>query len=307
MIKFIKSAIFAAVTMVSCGAEATAEKRVALVIGNAAYSASAGALRNPTNDASDVTTALRRLNFETMVGTDLDKVGMEELAIRFARASRDADVALFYYSGHALQHLGSNYLVPVDAKLEDEADLRRMTKVEDLMADLQQAKNLRIMVLDACRNNPFAERLQRSLGATRAASFQRGLAKMDSPAGMIISYATQAGKTASDGDGRNSPYTKAFLEHIETSEEIGTIFRRISSSVYSETRQTQLPELSLSLISEIYLKQRSGVVKPVPTLNSPADGNAEAGCHPGGGPRVELRVAARSCGSDLFALDEVLP
>lgn len=265
MITFIRSTIFAIVIVTWCCAEAAAEKRVALIIGNAAHSASAGALRNPTNDASDVTAALRRLDFETIVGTDLDKVGMEEIAIRFARASRDADVALFYYSGHALQHLGSNYLVPVDGKLDDEADLRRLTKVEDLMADLQQAKNLRIMVLDACRNNPLAERLQRSLGATRAASFQRGLAKLDSPVGMIISYATQAGKTAADGDGRNSPYTKAFLEHIETSEEIGTIFRRISSSVYSETKQTQLPELSLSLISEIYFKQRAGVARPAST------------------------------------------
>lgn len=272
MIKFIKSALFAFAFTVCCGAEAIAEKRVALVIGNSVYS-SADTLRNPKNDASDVTAALRRLDFETIVGTDLDKVGMEEIAIRFARASRGADVTLFYYSGHAMQHLGINYLVPIDAKLDDEADLRRMTKVEDIMADLQQAKNLRIMVLDACRNNPLADKLQRSLGVTRSASFQRGLAKMDSPAGMIISYATQAGKTAADGTGRNSPYTKAFLEQIETTEEIGTIFRRISASVYSETQQSQLPELSLSLIGEIYLKQPAGLAKPAPTPIPPSMAN----------------------------------
>lgn len=149
-----------------------------------------------------------RLNFEIISGTDLDKAGMEEVAIRFARASRDADVSRFYYSGHAMQHLGTNYLVPVDGRLDGESDLRRLVNIDDLITELEQAKNLRMMVLDACRNNPLADNLRRSLGATRSASFQRGLAKMDSPAAMIISYSTQAGKTADDGLGRNSPYTR---------------------------------------------------------------------------------------------------
>src|SRR5690242_14813704 len=229
-----------------------AETRVALVIGNGAYQ-NAPRLPNPANDATDVAAALKRSGFETILATDLDKAAMDEVTIRFARAARAADVALFYYSGHAMQFGGVNYLAPVDARLVDEADLRRMVRLDEMVQDLQQAKNLRILVVDACRDNPLAEQLKRSLGTTRALPLQRGLAKIDSPEGMIVSYATQAGRTAEDGDGRNSPYTAAFLKNIEARDEIGTIFRRVSAEVYSATRQTQLPELSLSLIGEFYL------------------------------------------------------
>ena len=123
---------------------AQAEKRVALVIGNGAY-ANASQLPNPRNDAEDVAAALKRSGFETMVGIDLDQAKMQEAAINFAHAARNADVALFYYSGHALQFAGVNYLMPVDAKLTDEADLRRMARVDDILADLQQAIGLHDM------------------------------------------------------------------------------------------------------------------------------------------------------------------
>ena len=235
---------------------ASAERRVALIIGNGAYQ-NAPRLPNPKNDAEDVAAALKRTGFETIIGLDLDKAGMEDVTIRFARAARDADVALFYYSGHAMQFAGVNYLMPIDAKLTDEADLRRLARIDEIIADVQQAKNLRIVVLDSCRDNPLADELKRSIGRTRAAPVQRGLARLDSPQGMIIAYATQAGRTAEDGSGRNSPYTAAFLRHIEATEEIGTVFRRVSASVYEETKRQQLPELSLSLIGEFYLKGRA--------------------------------------------------
>jgi Caspase domain/Sulfatase-modifying factor enzyme 1 len=154
--------------------------------------------------------------------------------------------------------------MPVDAKLTDEADLRRMTRVDEIVADLQQAKNLRILVLDACRDNPLAEDLRRSIGLTRAASLQRGLARIDAPHGMIVAYATQAGRTAADGISRNSPYTAAFLKHIETPEEIGTLFRLVTADVYEATNRTQLPELSLSLIGQYYLRG-----KPQSTATAP--------------------------------------
>lgn len=237
---------------------AFADKRVALIIGNGAYQ-NAVHLPNPRNDAQDVADALTRSGFETIVGLDLNKAGMDERTILFARMARDADVALFYYSGHALQFAGVNYLMPLDAKLADEADLRRMIRVDDIVADLQQAKNLRILVLDACRDNPLADEMKRSIGLTRAASMQHGLAKIDSPQGMIVAYATQAGRTAEDGTGRNSPYTAAFLKHIESNAEIGTIFRQIGSDVYDTTNHAQLPELSLSLIGEFYLHEKPSV------------------------------------------------
>jgi hypothetical protein len=231
---------------------AHAEKRVALVIGNAAYK-NAPILQNPKNDAADVADALRRIGFETIVGLDLDKAGMDERSISFARAVRDADVGLVYYSGHAMQFGGSNYLMPVDAALRDEADMRRLVRVDDIVADLKQAKSLRILVLDACRDNPLAEELSRSIEASRGFAVDRGLARIIPPSGMIISYATQAGRTAADGRGRNSPYTMAFLKNIETKEEIGAIFRHITADVYTETQTKQLPELSLSLIGDYFL------------------------------------------------------
>jgi Caspase domain len=183
------------------------------------------------------------------------------------------------YTGHALQFGGINYLMPVDAQLNDEADLRRMVRVDDVIADMQLAKNLRILVLDSCRDNPLAGQLKRSIGTARSASIGRGLARIDSPEGMIIAYATQSGRTADDGDGRNSPYTTAFLKNVETKEEIGTIFRRISADVYQTTHQAQLPELYLSLIGEFYLNGKLQITaRPTPTP-APVDPCAAASDH----------------------------
>jgi len=255
LMRYSTVALFVAMGAVTACLSVTAhaERRVALVIGNGAYK-SVPKLPNPPNDAKDVSDTLKRIGFETITAIDADKAGMEEAEIRFTRAARDADIAMFYYSGHALQYNSINFLIPVDARLSDEADLRRMARLDDLVADLQQAKNLRILVLDSCRDNPFLGELKRSVGPSRGASIQRGLAKIDNPQGMIVSYATQAGRTAEDGTGHNSPYTTAFLKNIETTEEIGTIFRRIADDVYQTTRQSQLPEVSLSVIVEFYLK-----------------------------------------------------
>ncbi len=269
-------AALVALTSGIAAAPSFAENRVALVIGNGAYE-HAPRLPNPANDAADVAAALKRSGFETILATDLNKAGMDEVTIRFARAARAADVAVFYYSGHALQFAGVNYLAPTDTKLVDEADLRRMVRLDEVVQDVQQAKNLRILVVDGCRDNPLAEELKRSLGTTRALPLQRGLAKIDSPEGMIVAYATQAGRTAEDGAGRNSPYTAAFLKNIEAKDEIGTIFRRISSDVYATTRQTQLPELSLSLIGEFYLNGKVQINVTAP--QAPSDPCAAASDH----------------------------
>ena len=264
----LMAALACAVMLMTIGVlPSHAEKRVALVIGNGAYR-NAITLPNPRNDAEDVSAALERLGFEIIFGADLDKSGMDDAAIQFARAAREADVAIFYYSGHAMQFAGYNYLMPVDAKLTDEADLRRMVRVDEVVADLQQAKSLRILVLDSCRDNPLADDLKRSIGLTRAASMQRGLARIDSPQGMIVAYATQAGRMAADGAGRNSPYTEAFLRHIEAPDEIGTIFRRVTADVYEATRHRQIPELSLSLIGDFYLTGRPQPAN-TPSLSPP--------------------------------------
>jgi uncharacterized caspase-like protein len=252
--------IVAAIIFVSV-APAAAEKRVALVIGNGAYE-NVPHLPNPPNDAKDVADALQRSGFDTTLGIDLDKAAMDAAAVRFARAARDADVALFYYSGHAMQYAGINYLAPTGAKLTDEADLRLLERVDDIVADLQRAKNLRILVLDSCRDNPLAEELKRSIGTTRGISIGRGLAKIDSPEGLIVAYATQAGRTAEDGTGRHSPFTTAFLKYIETPEEIGTIFRKISADVCNQTKRAVAGTLPLVNWRVLPAGQGRGAHKP---------------------------------------------
>lgn len=255
---------------------AAAEKRVVLVIGNGAYQ-NAPRLPNPANDASDVAAAFKRSGFQVISGSDMDKMAMDNAEIEFARIARSADVAVFYYSGHAIQFNGVNYLAPVDVKLTDEADLHRMVRLDDIVSDIAQAKALRILVLDACRDNPLADNLRRSLGNSRAIPLQRGLARLDNAQGMIVAYATQAGHTADDGSGPNSPYTSSFLKHIEEKIEIGTVFRRISADVYEATQKKQLPELSLSLIGEYYLQGKGdNASTAVPPTTDPC---AEAADH----------------------------
>jgi len=228
-----------------------AETRIALVIGNGAYQ-SVPPLTNPANDASAVAAALRRSGFNTTEATDLDAHGMQKATIAFARAARSADVALFYYTGHAFQFNGINYLAPVDTILRDKTDLRRMTRVDQIIS--AKHPNLFILVLDSCRDNPFAEQLHRSPGSTGAIPPAKGLARLkgNTQHGMIVLYAMQAGKTAEDGAGSHSPFTAAFLRHIESPREIGEVFRDISEDVYNATH-SQLPELSLSFIGNFYL------------------------------------------------------
>ncbi|HXL66554.1 MAG TPA: caspase family protein [Xanthobacteraceae bacterium] len=273
------SLVVVAILFLSVAATAArADNRVALVIGNGAY-VHVPHLPNPTHDAEDVAAALRRTGFETILGTDLDQAGMQNAAIRFARAARSADVAVFYYSGHAMQYAGVNYLVPIDAELHDEADLRRMARVDDILADLQQARNLRILVLDSCRDNPLADELKRSVGSTRGVSIGRGLAKIESPDGTIIAYSTQAGRTAEDGSERNSPYTAAFLQHIEDKDDVATVFHRIGANVYQTTQGKQVPELSISFFGEFYLNGKLQVTVAPAAPSAPADPCAAAESH----------------------------
>ena len=154
-----------------------------------------------------------------------------------------------------------------------------MARADEILADLQQAKNLRILVLDACRDNPFAEELKRTIGQGRGVNIGRGLAKMESPEGTIISYATQAGRTANDGDGRNSPYTTAFLKHIHDKDNITTVFQSISAGVYQDTKGAQVPELSLSFFGEFYLNGKPEKPAALSTTALPADPCAEAADH----------------------------
>jgi hypothetical protein len=232
------------------GAANASEKRVALVIGNSNYRNTA-ALTNPANDAEDMATVLRHIGFEVVDGRDLDKRGMDAALARFARLARDADAALFFYAGHGLQFQGQNYLVPVDARLEDEFALQfETTRVEDVLRSLALARGVRLLILDACRNNPLADRLARA----QTRDIQRGLAKLEGQRGMLIAYATQANDVAYDGTGRNSFFSGALVREIGVPGlEVGSLFRRVAHSVNQATHGRQTPELSLSLFTEFYL------------------------------------------------------
>lgn len=241
-------------TALACS-EALAEKRVALVVGNAAYQNTAR-LTNPGNDAEDMAAALTRVGFEVIFERDVSKRSMEQALARFARTAHQADVALFYFAGHGLQHRGVNYLMPVDAKLEDEFSLNfEMTRMEDVLASLGQAQGIKILVLDACRRNPLVEQLART-ETTRDFLATRGLARLDATRGMVVAYSTQADQIATDGTGRNSPFTAALVSQIDQPGlEIGALFRRVAADVHRATKGQQLPELSVSLLGEFYFSR----------------------------------------------------
>ena len=151
---------------------ALADRRVALVVGNANY-AHTPALANPRNDATDIAQALRAVGFDVTLKLDVEKRQMDQAVAQFAREAKTADAALFYYAGHGMQFEGKNYLMPVDAELQDELSMRyEMTAIDDVKAALQLSPGVKIMVLDACRNNPLAERFIRSISISN-----RGIAQ----------------------------------------------------------------------------------------------------------------------------------
>ena len=234
---------------------AAAERRVALVIGNGAYT-SVPALANPRADAEAMAATLRRVGFEVELGTDLDLQAMRRTVQTFARALEGADVALFFYAGHGMQVYGQNYLLPVDAVLETEADLDFAAFPARLvMSQMERWPSVKIVILDACRDNPFETALSRSMGATRAASaLSRGLAPIETAGGTLLAYATDPGDVAADGDGRHSPFTAALLKHVGTpGVEINTMLARVRADVYRSTGKQQRPWAETSLIGEFYM------------------------------------------------------
>jgi uncharacterized caspase-like protein len=237
---------------------AKADRRVALVIGNSKYSNPSLYLSNPKNDAEDVAAALRGVGFEVLQTTDATKREIDMNMAKFARLATNADAALFYYAGHAVQYQGRNYLMPTDAEVEDEISFRyQMTPLDDVRAALDLGDGVKIIVLDACRNNPVVNALRRkALGDSRAVSVRGGLAKVDKAQGMVVAYSTAADEVAADGDGRNSPFTSAFLKRLkEPGLEIEQLFRRVAADVNTETRGRQRPETYVSLLTNYYLNQ----------------------------------------------------
>ena len=232
---------------------ALAAERVALVIGNAAYEQEAAVLRNPVNDAAAVAAVLRRLGFEVIEGRDLDRDEFFDQIAAFDKAGDGAEIALFFYAGHGLQVDGRNYLAPVDMKLETRQDLRRSAIELGAVLEVMRSET-NLLILDACRNNPLAGDLARSLGLSRGAAASRGLARVQSASGTLIAYATEPGSVAADGAGEHSPYTSALLEHLETPGlSVNDLFTQVTASVLSRTGGKQKPWTHASLAKVVRL------------------------------------------------------
>ena len=237
------SMLLFAMFLACCAApSANAAKRVALVIGNSAYQHTP-ALDNPKNDAVDVAQAFQKLGFEIMTGIDLSKRGMEAILQRFARALDQADVGVFFYAGHGIQFTGRNYMVPIDAKLDNVYSVDfELIPLNLIHRTMEQATSTNILFVDACRDNPLARNLARSMG-TRSAMIGRGLASMESGVGSLISFSTQPGNVALDGTGqRNSPYAHALVKHLTTARtNISDMLIRVRRDVMRTTAGKQVP------------------------------------------------------------------
>lgn len=231
-------------------------KRVALVMGNSAYDY-APLLPNPKNDAARLMETLKRLGFTVILGLDQGKTGMEGSIRNFVRSMSDADVALFFYAGHAMQMDGKNYLIPVDAKLEDATAVDFETiELGTILNYMNAPGRLSIALLDACRDNPLSRKF-RTLGTSRSSFVGRGLAAPEAGGGnILIGFATAPGDVALDGDGDNSPFTTALLKHIETPAlEIEIMMKRVKADVYAATQGSQSPWHNSALRKEFYFVQ----------------------------------------------------
>jgi Caspase domain len=254
------SILLSALLVLFTSLAALASGKVALVIGNGAYQ-HATPLPNPPNDATDMAAMLEGLGFTVITGNDLTQADMVKKVGDFEEAARDADVTLFFYAGHGLQVNGLNYIVPIDAKLERASSLQFETIESNvILSSMSGNGRTAIALIDACRNNPLSRSFSRSLGATRSAAVGQGLAAPNMAAGgMIIGFATAPGDVAADGEGRNSPFTKALLKNMVTPGlEIQQMMTRVKADVYAETKEAQEPWHNTSLRSDVYLVEPSG-------------------------------------------------
>lgn len=229
--------------------ELTENKRLALVIGNAAYQ-KVGELPNPVNDARAIAKTLQRLNFTVLKYENLSQSQMKQCMDEFGEKMKTYDVALFYYAGHGIQTKGLNYLVPVDASVKEEQQIEYKCVRADRVFGSIPVNKTNIVILDACRNNPFERSWSRSTNGS-------GLAFMQAPSGSLIAYATSPGQTASDGTGQNGLYTEILMEEMcKPNKNILQVFQTVRAKVekksQNELNKKQTPWESTSLKTDFY-------------------------------------------------------
>lgn len=237
---------------------ATNSKRVALVIGNGAYT-NAPPLKNPPNDARDMAANLKTLGFEVSSGVNVSQREMKRLIREFGQKLKAGGNGLFYYAGHGVQARGRNYIIPIDADIQSEADVEDsgvdVGLVLNYMDDAQNGLN--IVILDACRNNPFARSFR---------SAAEGLAQVDAPTGTLIAYATAPGRVAADGVGENGLYTSELLKAIRLPGLTATdMFMEVRREVMKRTGNKQVPWEASSLVGSFYFNAPPNTTERLPT------------------------------------------
>ena len=276
--RFLIAAVSAATFFITANA-AQADKRVAFVVGNGAYK-NVAALPNPAIDAKSMAKLLRNVGFDVVEGSNLTRDKMTEKLLDFGKKAEGADVALFFYAGHGIAVNGTNYLLPVDADLKSEMDVKlgAAINVDLTLEQTMSDAKVKLVFLDACRDNPFAAKI-RSAKATRGVSVQTGLAEMKSGEGTLIAFATGPGQTALDGEvGTNSPFTRALMANLTSpGVEIQQAMTKVRAQVNEETSKGQLPWGHTNLIGTVYLNPAptaSGAVADAPNTPSVVAGPA---------------------------------
>jgi hypothetical protein len=261
-------AVLATMLTFAAAHDARAEKRVALVLGMSKYQ-NVPALTNPARDAAAMGEVFKKAGFDTVdTKLDLTVSGLRREIRDFAAAAADADIAVVYYAGHGIEVSGTNYLIPSDARLQSDFDIPDETvSLDRVLQALEPVKRLRLVILDACRDNPFDKSMKRSLGGTR--SIGRGLAEVEPAKNTLIAFAAKAGAVASDGDGNNSPFATALMKHIiSPGLDLRLAFGKVRDDVVKTTNSRQEPFMYGSLGGD--------TVALVPQSVIPADPNAEA-------------------------------
>ena len=266
---------------------AKADRRVAFVVGNGAYK-NVAQLPNPPIDAKAMASVLRNVGFEVVEGANLTRDAMTEKLLDFGKKAQGADVAVFFYAGHGIAISGTNYLLPIDADIKSEMDVKLGAAINiDLTLDqtMSDAK-VKLVFLDACRDNPFAAKIK-SNSPTRSVAVQAGLAEMKSGEGTLIAFATGPGQTALDGQGgTNSPFTRALIDHItKPGIEIQQAMTEVRAQVNEETNKSQLPWGHTNLIGSVYLNPGAA---PAPTAAVAPAGAQAAVAAKSGNADVEL-------------------
>jgi hypothetical protein len=250
---------------------AFADTRVALVIGNSAYK-SVARLTNPTSDAQAIADALKGLGFDTTLVLDQGREALQQSLRSFGSKARGADIAAVYYAGHGMEADGQNYLIPVDATLKSDADIDfELVPLDLVLRTVAGAKHLRLVMLDACRNNPFAAEMANS-GGGRAVG--RGLVRVEPANNTLVAYAAKAGTIADDGDGAHSPFATALLSNLGIpGQEVRLAFGKVRDDVLAATGNKQEPFVYGSLGgAPIYLLPNSGAEAPEAAAAKPDSG-----------------------------------